>query len=99
MPYDVKQGAAGCKGWAVVNDKGELKGFSVGAFPENLIPKSLFKDVKEGEWFALAVSIVKMPYYPEMIFKVFKPDEYIKKHIMEETTMTDEDKNAYGLFR
>ena len=26
MPYDVKQGAAGCKGWAVVNDKGELKG-------------------------------------------------------------------------
>lgn len=26
MPYDVKQGTAGCKGWAVVNDKGELKG-------------------------------------------------------------------------
>ena len=26
MPYNVKQGAAGCKGWAVVNDKGELKG-------------------------------------------------------------------------
>jgi len=26
MPYSVKQGAAGCKGYAVVNDKGELKG-------------------------------------------------------------------------
>lgn len=26
MPYKVKQGAAGCKGFAVVNDKGELKG-------------------------------------------------------------------------
>jgi hypothetical protein len=78
--------------------KGELKGFSVGAFPENLIPKGLFKDVKEGEWFALAVSIVKMPYYPEMIFKVFKPDEFIKKSIKEVKTMTDEDKSVYGLF-
>jgi len=26
MPYNIKQGAAGCKGFAVVNDKGELKG-------------------------------------------------------------------------
>ncbi len=26
MPYDIKQNVAGCKGWAVVNDKGELKG-------------------------------------------------------------------------
>jgi Na+-translocating ferredoxin:NAD+ oxidoreductase RNF subunit RnfB len=26
MPYSVKQGAAGCKGYAVINDKGELKG-------------------------------------------------------------------------
>lgn len=26
MPYDIRQGAAGCKGWAVVNEKGELKG-------------------------------------------------------------------------
>ena len=26
MPYNIKQGAAGCKGYAVVNDKGELKG-------------------------------------------------------------------------
>jgi hypothetical protein len=78
--------------------KGELTGFSVGAFPENLIPKGLFKDVKEGEWFALAVSIVKMPYYPEMIFKIFKPDECIKKSIKEVKTMTDEDKNAFGLF-
>jgi hypothetical protein len=26
MPYDVRQGAAGCKGWAVVNENGELKG-------------------------------------------------------------------------
>jgi len=26
MPYDIKQNFAGCKGFAVVNDKGELKG-------------------------------------------------------------------------
>jgi len=26
MPYDIKQNVAGCKGFAVVNDKGELKG-------------------------------------------------------------------------
>ena len=26
MPYEIRQGAAGCKGYAVVNDKGELKG-------------------------------------------------------------------------
>ncbi len=26
MPYDIRQGVAGCKGFAVVNDKGELKG-------------------------------------------------------------------------
>ena len=26
MPYKVEQGVAGCKGYAVVNDKGELKG-------------------------------------------------------------------------
>ena len=26
MPWKVEQGAAGCKGFAVVNDKGELKG-------------------------------------------------------------------------
>jgi hypothetical protein len=26
MPYNIKQNAAGCKGYAVVNDKGELKG-------------------------------------------------------------------------
>jgi Na+-translocating ferredoxin:NAD+ oxidoreductase RNF subunit RnfB len=26
MPYNVKQNVAGCKGYAVVNDKGELKG-------------------------------------------------------------------------
>lgn len=26
MPYNIKQNAAGCKGFAVVNDKGELKG-------------------------------------------------------------------------
>lgn len=26
MPYKIKQGAAGCNGYAVVNDKGELKG-------------------------------------------------------------------------
>lgn len=26
MPYNIRQNAAGCKGFAVVNDKGELKG-------------------------------------------------------------------------
>ena len=26
MPYNVKENTAGCKGWAVVNDRGELKG-------------------------------------------------------------------------
>jgi len=26
MPYNIKQNSAGCKGFAVVNDKGELKG-------------------------------------------------------------------------
>ena len=26
MPYNVKQNVAGCSGYAVVNDKGELKG-------------------------------------------------------------------------
>lgn len=26
MPYNIKQNAAGCKGFAVLNDKGELKG-------------------------------------------------------------------------
>lgn len=26
MPYSVKQGVSGCNGYAVVNDKGELKG-------------------------------------------------------------------------
>lgn len=30
MPYDIKQNVAGCKGWAVVNDKGELKGCHAG---------------------------------------------------------------------
>ena len=26
MPYNIKQNTAGCRGYAVVNDKGELKG-------------------------------------------------------------------------
>jgi len=26
MPYNIKQNSAGCKGFAVLNDKGELKG-------------------------------------------------------------------------
>jgi hypothetical protein len=26
MPYNIKQNVAGCRGFAVVNDKGELKG-------------------------------------------------------------------------
>lgn len=79
---------------------GELTGFSVGAFPENAVKKGMFSDVQEKDWFALAVSIVKMPFYPEMIFKIFKPDEFIKKELnqpMEVNTMTDEDKGTTGL--
>jgi len=30
MPYNIRQGAAGCKGYAVVSDKGELKGCHAG---------------------------------------------------------------------
>lgn len=30
MPYNIKQNVAGCKGYAVVNDKGELKGCHAG---------------------------------------------------------------------
>lgn len=75
---------------------GELTGYSVGAFPENANVKGMFTDVKEKEWFALAVSIVKMPFYPEMTFKVFKTDEFIKKS-MEENIMSDEDKGTAGL--
>ena len=30
MPYNIKQGVAGCKGYAVVSDKGELKGCHAG---------------------------------------------------------------------
>jgi hypothetical protein len=26
MPYNIKQNVAGCRGYAVVNDQGELKG-------------------------------------------------------------------------
>ena len=62
---------------------GTFTGYSVGAWPEEyrdrLVAKGLFSDVKEGEWFALAVSIAKLPFYPEAIFKVFQPDEVIKK--------------------
>ena len=79
---------------------GELTGYSVGAFPENANIKGMFTDVGEKEWFALAVSIVKMPFYPEMIFKVFKQDEFIKKEFKANTevsNMSDEDKSAMNL--
>jgi hypothetical protein len=69
-----------------VND-GELTGLSVGAFPEKQyedlkrpIVKGMFSDVEEGAWFSLAISIVDVPFYPEMVFKVFGPDDFIKKN-------------------
>ncbi len=85
--------------------KGELTGYSVGAWPEGVelpkgIIKGMFSDVDEGKWMALAVSIVKMPFYPEMIFKVFKPDEFIKKSFNPNTevnNMNDEDKGTAGI--
>lgn len=69
--------------------KSELTGFSVGAFPEKDyeqlkrqgITKGMFSDVDEGSWFALAISIVDVPFYPEMIFKVFRENEFIKKEL------------------
>lgn len=83
---------------------GTFKGYSVGAWPEEyrdrLVAKGLFSDVKEGEWFALAVSIAKLPFYPEAIFKVFQPDEVIKKNIpdMEVDKLTEEDKGIGSAF-
>lgn len=91
---------------AMVN-AGELNGFSVGAFPEKyrddlksaLITKGLFESVKEGDWFALAISLVKEPFYPDAIFKVFGPDEFIKKSYpnMEVDNLTDESKTAWNI--
>lgn len=77
-------------------NEGELTGYSIGAFPEKQyaelkrINKSMFNDVKEGEWFPLAISIVDVPFYPEMVFKLFGPDDFIKKESMEDKRMTDE---------
>lgn len=78
---------------------GELIGYSVGAWPEEyrdkLVAKGLFTDVSEGEWFALAVSLAKLPFYPEAVFKVFEPDEIIKKEIPElEDDKLSEDGNV-----
>ncbi len=92
---------------------GEYTGFSVSAWPENQrekleqklkqvegINKGLFSNTKEGEWFALAVSIAKLPFYPEAVFKVFKPDEIIKKNIpdLEVDKVTEEDKGIGSAF-
>lgn len=81
-----------------IND-GELTGYSVGAFPEKQydelkrpgITKGMFSDVEEGAWFSLAISIVDVPFYPDMIFKVFGPDDFIKKELpkLEETIMPE----------
>ena len=90
---------------------GTYTGYSLSAWPENqrqrleqkinegqLIAKGLFSNVKEGEWFPLAVSIAKMPFYPEAVFKVFETDEFIKKNIPDqEVGKLSEEKNA--LFR
>lgn len=81
-----------------VND-GELTGYSVGAFPEKQykdlkrpIVKGMFSDVEEGAWFTLAISVVDVPFYPEMVFKVFGPDDFIKKNKNMEDNVMSEDK-------
>lgn len=82
---------------------GKFTGYSVGAFPEEyrdrLVAKGLFADVKEGEWFAVAVSIAQVPFYPQAIFKVFEPDEFIKKNIPDmEVDNLKEENNALASF-
>src|SRR5574343_719828 len=80
-----------------VND-GELTGYSIGAFPEKQykqlkrINKSMLNDVEEGAWFPLAISIVDVPFYPEMVFKLFGPDDFIKKEQIVEDKIMSEDK-------
>ena len=42
MPYNVKQNVAGCKGGAVVNDKGELKGCHSGKSAASAHQRALY---------------------------------------------------------
>lgn len=81
---------------------GELKGYSVAALPEkqyqdlkrvipdNIVSKALFKNVDEGAWFPLTVSIVDIPAVPDAIFKIFEPDDVIKKSKGDVNQMTEE---------
>lgn len=96
-------------------EDGLLTGFSVGAYPEKefkdslrgvtkkFVCKSMFVDVGEGEWFALAVSIVDIPFYPEMVFEVLSEEDYIHKslnHKCEVGKMVEaENSNIYDLVR
>jgi hypothetical protein len=86
--------------------KGQLTGFSVSAFEEKQLPellrntsnivKSMFSDVGESEWLALTVSIVDVPFYPEMIFKIFTEQEFIKKQLKTQSEvykMEEKEKN------
>lgn len=77
---------------------GELTGYSVGAFPEDyktmLMAKGMFSDVPEGGWFPLAVSMVKMPFYPQAVFKVFGPEDIIKKSFNSEVDNVSDENNA-----
>jgi hypothetical protein len=90
---------------------GTYTGFSVSAWPESkrglleqkiaengLIAKGLFNNTKEGEWLPIAVSIAKLPFYPEAVFKVFSPDEIIKKNIenLEVDNLSDGDNALAG---
>lgn len=86
---------------ALINQiqEGRYTGYSVGAWPEEyrdkLVAKGLFTDVKEGEWFALAVSFAELPFYPEAVFKVFEPDEIIKKEVLKlEVDKLSDEKNV-----
>lgn len=79
---------------------GTFTGYSVGAWPEEykdrLVAKGLFKDVAEGAWFPLTVSFATLPYYKEAVFKVFGPDDFIKKNIpnMEVDNLTNKEESG-----
>lgn len=89
---------------------GELTGFSVGALPEKdyedlkrtlPIQKAMFNDVDEGKWFALTISLVDIPFYPEMVFKVFDETDIIKKELTkptEDITMSKDESGVIAMF-
>lgn len=85
---------------------GELTGYSVAALPEknyddlrriipdNVVSKSMFKDVDDGAWFPLTVSIVDIPCVPEAVFKAFDESDIVKKSLKENENMVDEKRDG-----